>query len=1759
MEDGFPAPPPPAQDSAADPAQTPPEGPGALPPPPPKESFSRFYQQRQASELKRLYRHMHPELRRNLEETVAEDLADLLEAGSPGPQAPGGSDPAPAGGGGGGDVQCMRWIFDNWRLDAIGERPGPRKLTDEEAVLSGDVKATSLKFEGPGGGGGGGGATPPPPPGPGAATGAVRTARWLFETQPLDALGKTRLEETELQEAVLQEPAPRGDVQGTRRLFEGCGPDAARGSDRERSVLRLRSEIQELQGGVQKTIKLFQTEPLCALRDGAGHMHEIRAVCREEIGSAAVSAVRWLFETRPLDAINRDPAARVHVVRGISLEEAAAAGRPDVSGARWLFETQPLDAIREVTVDEREFQALPEVTAGPDVRKQRLLFETRALDSLTGEEGEARGEEGEPGREAPPPRPGEGGAAAGAVRSTLWLFETQPLDALGGGGGRCQVGRLQRVEPREEGPGDEGARGPEGRPDAASGDVRAFRALFEALPLDRIGPAGPGGPGGGGAAEAGVAAGHVRATQALFDASPLYVLQDGRGGLHRVTAVSREQEAGPGCLWLFETKPLDGAPRTAEVIRGLTREEAAAEDGRTARWFFETQLAEPAEPAEAQRGEPPKGEAPTCRWLLETRPPPDAEASGDPAASVAPEPCTWMLEAPPPLPDGRGPPREQRLRAGPVSGATGGAGGTVRRLFETEALGGEGGPRKAVRTRSWVEIPSGAVSRRREVFEAQPAAARGAGGSAAPAAGEVEPGSVRRFTWLFETRPMDGLHAGPGGIRELPPASGGASAGKRFVFETLALGELQAEVDESELPPLPRAAHACTMRFEGRPLYALRDADGACHEVTAVRKEEVRRGSARGARWVFDTSPLDAAADGADVFLLRAVTQEEGGRGAARWRFETEPLEPAARTAGDGDDAQRGQGAPPTEGAGPGGGGGRAEAPPTEGAGPGGGRGRAEAPPSPGRYVRTVSVSDQQRGHLRTSTWLFENRPLDSPGGPPEAGEPEARRAPSPAMTTVRREDVSRGGVKRCAWLFETPPPGRLRDPATPADPAAPGGGDEQGEVARAKSTTWLFENAPRDRPSASPEGPDGSVRASLRALHACGAVRRGGVVIEAHGPGRVRLARYQLDGPGPLEVLKEETVAGDLRDVLGPLLQRERLERPALLAEGDARGEVRVSPLQLPEPSGPGAAGALGLLVDRQDAAAQKGLVLQEAADGAVGLVVFSLPRAGAELGLVRLFANCIERGDLSHLGDLRRDREAEVEPGPGEAPAPSPGGDRAPGLSPSQSVIRVAPLDAPAARPLPRAQGQERPGPSGAGRPAESAGPPTDGPDLQAALRGLRWAAAEAQTLQDHVQRKLHGDGTGGPPRPGPGPGPSDAGIPAASQQQSRPAPGSVSAEQRGRPSLDPGDAAQPAAVRTESRDRERPGSGSGQRGTVAREGPEPPALAPEGSPSQEESTPGTLQAALKSLERCQVNVSKGDFQAAMIYRNAGREKPGEASRPQAAATLGGTTPAGSAVIPPAAPTRSEPPSLPLSGPQDQAPALRLRPSLPPKPAHLASLGGPGQPPAPPERKGPRARTPLQLAEERFREARQREPSLAAAGAPQPAPAPGCPTGGAPQPAPAPGCPTGGAPPQRFTAGQVAGPGEAPGEGGAAAATPPSGPPGGDPSRGSPLPGRAGLVLQPRIGSPSFISIESVARKPAAKAAPERLRPDPAPALGGGVLEAGVEPLPVLPQPARSGGSGDGAWGLRGPDSPASGRQKSVLEVQMGTMIVSAPTLRR
>ncbi len=88
-----------------------------------------------------------------------------------------------------GEVQSMRWIFENWTLDNIGDPHETKRLLNEENLQGGDVRDKSSLFEqsllivthtaGER---------------PGIVKGDVRTATWLFETQPLDSISKSKIE-----------------------------------------------------------------------------------------------------------------------------------------------------------------------------------------------------------------------------------------------------------------------------------------------------------------------------------------------------------------------------------------------------------------------------------------------------------------------------------------------------------------------------------------------------------------------------------------------------------------------------------------------------------------------------------------------------------------------------------------------------------------------------------------------------------------------------------------------------------------------------------------------------------------------------------------------------------------------------------------------------------------------------------------------------------------------------------------------------------------------------------------------------------------------------------------------------------------------------------------------------------------------------------------------------------------------------------------------------------------------------------------------------------------------------------------------------------------------------------------------------------------------------------------------------------------------------------------------------------------------------
>eukprot|EP00061_Rhincodon_typus_P018467 g47644.t1 len=1234
---------------------------------------------------------MHPELRKNLQKVVNEDWAEVLNA----EQAAAALATGTHGIGNTvlqTEVQSMRWIFDNWPLDTIGDHQGAKKLKDEETILSGDVKNTSWKFEnqtindisaqysefsensGDG---------------KEQIKGDVRTALWLFETQPMDSLNKTYSSENDLQEVVLKEPVQKGDVKGAKLLFEThpLGDLGRSNSVEESSILQLRSEIQELKGDVNKTVKLFETEPLCAIRDTVGNIHQIKSICREEVQhSGNVQSARWLFETQPLGSINQD-LSRVKIIRGISLEETQQGG---VGRKRWLFETQALDTIKERT-EESNDKASIKVIEGGDVNKKCWLFETQPLDTL---------------KETPSEEVTKEQVIGGNVRSSLWLFETQPVESLKDS---FEVGHLKRVVTEEE-KGDVKERthmfescsldsinkeqsetsNISKTLEIQKGDVKTYKSLFETLPLhsfknsDEISPE----------KQTEVLAGHVNENRALFETIPLYAIMDSAGHCHQVKTVSREQVVSGDvkhCRWMFETRRLDQFDEdteNVELVKGITKEEIRAGNMETTRWLFETQPLDvihaninKTEIQSSDYKDVIKGDVNTCRWLFETQPMDalyeklETKQEDETQLKGNVKSYTWLFETQ--ALDSINEKGEQQLKvfSANLDDVKGVDVKTTKHLFETEQIGNiTGGLDEAqnMRYTSEVDIQSGNVSRVKEIYQSTSLNEIGdvvknvnSIKSMPLDATQSGSGCVHKFTWLFENCPIDSIKEmteedTPKNV--ITDIKGGDVGGKRFVFETHSLDQIKDKTDIMDLSSRKEESIAkgdvksCTMLFETQPLYAIRDKEGQYHEVTAAKKEEIMKGDVRGTRWLFETKPLDTIKPMDEVFVLRAVTQEDVQQGdvtAARWKFETQPLDSIKDEAQPGikvvDEVQ----------------GGNVQA----------SKQLFEGQQINRKYVRMVSVSDVQSGDVRTSTWLFENLPIDSLKGAAKE---------STCAKTVHREDIQKGDVKRCTWLFESQPLDSLKD----SDTSMKNETKERVTDADVKSTTWLFETTPLDtfiRAQCSTESTDmteQSVQTSLQTLYNCNAITSRGLLIESSEIGILKMAKYQLMNHNGPHILKEEVIGGVLQRILWQLLQKkESLHPEGIVLKEDGSGRISSHKVQLfshceggVKKDGDIANEIYNLL--NQDSKVKKGILIQETESEIAQITVYLLVnhqqseeaekevikgdvkstidsllastkqqttsmtvrREENEKGNVQLYTTCIESGTLDYL---KRDRE--------------------------------------------------------------------------------------------------------------------------------------------------------------------------------------------------------------------------------------------------------------------------------------------------------------------------------------------------------------------------------------------------------------------------------------------------------------------------------------------------------------------------------------
>ncbi|XP_030219087.1 xin actin-binding repeat-containing protein 1 isoform X2 [Gadus morhua] len=1237
-DDLPPPPPPPVPPRPLDYEGSPPLA--SLPVPPPKETFSTFYQQQQKNEIKRLFKHIHPELRDNLNDMVDDELVEALhsdaaEAADAGYQA---------------EVQSMRWIFENWTLDNIGDPHTTRKLLDEEELRGGDVRGTSSVFQQVDGTQRGAFARRQT-----SVRGDVRTSTWLFETQPMDALNKLKTEEGELVETVLKEPVERGDVRGARLLFESQTlTDLGRCSSIEDySFLKLKSELQEQKGGIQKTVKLFEADPCCAIKDNSGNMHEVRSICREEIKTGSTSTARWLFETQPLGTINKGTDG-VKMIRGISLEEGQRGG---VDSKRWMFETQPLGMIQEGKEKMGAFEGAVEN------RGEAMLKGDSAEGNLAKEQ-----------------------VLGGDVKTSLWLFETQPMDSLSES---LEVGRLQKITLSAD---EQGAvKGTkqmfENYSTATStlvkeqkiekGDVKSFKNLFETIPISNITRSDVKSD----SREINITAGNVKGNKALFETTPLYTIKDSSGNLHEVTTVSREELIKGNVQnykWLFNTKPLDQfteGKENVEVIKGITREVDTA-DVNMAKWLFETQTIDgihskfnQTEAKSSTKEEQlQKGDVKTCRWLFETQPmdilydKSETVKDKDALENTNVKSFTWLFESQPlaSVKDSE----EQRLKCVMAQDSVKAEVGveTVKRLFETETLDRirkdtnvEGDARYV----SQVDVQSGDVSRVKELFESRSLDEIGSEmvttSDTQDLAEHIPEGSVHKFTWMFENRPINMINEKDKALantQKISEVEGGDVTNKKFVFETFSLDKIHDQPFEEksacfEKPESNVDVKSSTMIFESQPLYAIRDKEGQFHEVTTVKKEEIVSSDVRGARWMFETKPLDAIKADNEIYVIRAVTQEDVKKGdvkSARWKFETQPLDsftsPDTPAVLDVEDIVRKNVQLNKQ--------------------------IFESDQAAHKnFVRMVSVTDVQQGDVRTSTWLFENHKIDSLKGDSEE---------QGTVNTVQREDKGKGDVKRSTFLFESQPLDKIKEANDTLVPSI----EQDRPKADVKSTTWLFETTPLDKITTN------SVAETLTRLHELTYLHSSGIIIEASEVKNVTMAKYQLEEG--VQIQNEEVIEGNIRNIMLQLLCKPTLKPQITIIREMEKGDLNTTVVELPVNQT--TAAATNPEEDQRVVIAQmiesllihtkslkKGIIMQECAGGHAEMTVYSLvhhcqtktesediewrgikstigdlmatsssQRTATscridenEKGNVNLYKSCIERGDLQYLKSLQ------------------------------------------------------------------------------------------------------------------------------------------------------------------------------------------------------------------------------------------------------------------------------------------------------------------------------------------------------------------------------------------------------------------------------------------------------------------------------------------------------------------------------------------
>ncbi|XP_018091365.1 xin actin-binding repeat-containing protein 2 isoform X2 [Xenopus laevis] len=1219
-----------------------------------KELYSK---QRNLYELKRLYKHIHPEVRKNLQKEFYNEVTDIVA--SKGEQSgvvkgdvkqvkyafenPTGSpqkclsperenlewDEILKG-----EVQSMRWVFENQPLDSIkDESPEPshiKRIGEQEIIAGGDVKYATWMFE----------TKPIDALGmdissatentekvPDLARGDVRTATWLFETQPLDCMNKIYKEEDLSNTLQTTEDIKGGNVKLGKHLFETTFQS-------EISSVRLSSELEECKGDVKTSIKEFETEPKYVLKDSSGKMLEIKTIRREDVEKGDVKTARWMFETQPLDAINQDE-VQVKVVRGISLEENLTGG---VGKAKWLFETQALDTIKEVESSITEKEAI----IGADVFQKCWIFETIPMDMLKDNANEK-------------PMQGEE-IIGGDVSNAKNLFETVPMDELKE---NAEVGKLKQVVTMDD----------------EKGDVRHQRWVFETKPLgeiredykehirtiqldeihkgDVISCKN--------AFESGdltkseltykiavedVDKGTVKLNRKLFETTPLYAIQDRFGHYHEIQTIRKEEVVRGdvrSCQWMFETIPIDKFRESLEnyqIIKGISSEQIQSGDVKTGKWLFETQSldsikyfsnAEDDKIITENKTDIVKGDVKMCKWLFETQQMEDLYDKQDKMSANVDiqsgdvKTCTWLFETQPLDSIHDESEKAETIDQKNIQGRD------VQRvcfLFETENLDNiQEESKRDFKSVVEIDIQSADVSSMKYIFENQPLDKICSNSDEVVQKiktmkqEDLQNGNVLSCKWLFENNSIDEINADQVKNKSefaVTDVQGGNVRKGCFIFETFSLDQIKDNnseesftrtIDEEEI--IKGDVKNYTLMFETQPLYAIQDKEGCYHEVTTVKKEEVSHGNVLGTRWLFETKPLDSFQDSNKVYIIKSVTQEDIQKGdvnSVRYRFETQSLDTIAEDKNSTQTVFR-------------------TIEDVQGGDVKGNKERFEQEDDSSKYVRTVSIREIKQGNVKTSTWLFEKHSVDEIHGEDYQN-----------IKTVRKEDIDTGDVKEAVWLFENHNLDSLKKDENVKEIER-----ESIPHADVRTTTWLFETTPlyefNEHTIEKQDIIGKNIQETLKELYSQKIVESHGIILEADEIGDIHMVKYQLKNQDSPKIQKEEMIRGDLQSIMMNLLSENSSTNRMIMLNDEEKGNVSLTKSQLfnrtqdiheqrEDIKGGDIQDTIKNLLNIQNSSKQ-GILIQESEKGDIKMTVYSL--------LNQSDKNTVQRDEVIG-GDIKR-----------------------------------------------------------------------------------------------------------------------------------------------------------------------------------------------------------------------------------------------------------------------------------------------------------------------------------------------------------------------------------------------------------------------------------------------------------------------------------------------------------------------------------------